>query len=89
MKNRIVIEKLAEYYLKHSDFETVAKGLAAVMIDYNRFINYMQLDAEERACFIDRCKRNARVLQKFVQNDFKCDSKLKLINMTGEKSAEI
>lgn len=71
MENKEVIEKLTEFYLKQSDFPTIARALSAAMIDYSRFVNVDKLDEEERNSLYARSFLNAKELQRFVKDGWK------------------
>lgn len=66
MKNKEVIDKLQEFYLKQ-DPKLVARALASCMIDYNRLVNYDKLGKNEKFNFDLRVRSNADTLRKFVE----------------------
>jgi len=75
MQNKDVIDKMQNYFLQQ-DPASVARILAAVMIDLNRLSNIKLLGKDEKASLLNRLKLNAYQVQKFARGDIMSDIKI-------------
>lgn len=71
--NKRVLEGLQKYFMENSDFKTVSRLLANMLIDFNRMMAVESLPQEEQVILLARCHANLYQLNKFIRNDFKGD----------------
>ena len=67
MKNKEIIDKLTDYFIKEGDPQIVARILAGMMIDFNRILHFHELPDDEKTSLVERMRLNNEELMKFAR----------------------
>ncbi len=82
--NEEVIDDLREYFLKQ-DPKHIAHTLAALMIDFQRLVNFESLEKNEQACLGFRIKRNVEELERFINKGSTEFDTFRYVNVGSEE----
>ncbi len=82
--NKEVIDDLQAYFLKQ-DPKDIARTLAGLMIDFQRFVNYENLGKNEQECLLFRMQKNVEELQRFIREGPRDNDTFKYINLESKE----